>query len=112
MTKKESIRVPKRRGEKARVRDRPEPELETPLNHEQARIHQWLKQVRFQKITFGGVDEADVWKKIAELNGLYEAALSAERARYDALLAERTGSAAPPHSGCANHGGDGEKNYP
>ncbi len=112
MTKKNPLRAPKRRGEKNRVRDRPEPALAEALNHEQARIHQWLKQVRFRKSTFGGVEEADVWKKIAELNGLYEAALSAERARYDALLAERTGAAAPPHSGCANHGGDGEKDYP
>lgn len=60
-----------------------------PLNHEQARIQAWLKQVRFQKTTFGGVSEADVWKKIGELNTLYEAALSAERARYDALLAQQ-----------------------
>lgn len=56
------------------------------LNHEQERIEKWLKQVRFKKSFVGGVDEADVWKKIAELNSMYEAALSAERARYDALL--------------------------
>lgn len=62
-----------------------------PLNHEQERIQKWLKSVRFKKTLFGGVDEADLWKKIAELNSLYEAALSAERARYDALLTERRG---------------------
>lgn len=61
------------------------------LNHEQESIQRWLKQVRFKKSLFGGVDEADVWKKIAELNEMYEAALSAERARYDALLTERAG---------------------
>lgn len=61
------------------------PEL---LNHEQERIRKWLKQVRFRKAFFGGVDEADVWKKIAELNSMYESGLSAERARYDALLKE------------------------
>ncbi len=61
------------------------------LNHEQENIQRWLKQVRFKKTLFGGVDEADVWKKIAELNEMYEAALSAERARYDALLTERAG---------------------
>lgn len=66
-----------------------------PLNHEQARIQEWLKKVRFRKAVLGGVDEADVWKKIGELNALYEAALSAERARYDALLAERTGAPQP-----------------
>ena len=60
-----------------------------PLNHQQENIRKWLKQVRFKRTTFGGVNEADVWKKIAELNSLYEAALSAERARYDALLARQ-----------------------
>ena len=69
--------------------DRPAPPAAPSLNHEQERIQKWLKQVRFKKAFLGGVDEADVWKKIAELNSLYEAALSAERARYDALLAER-----------------------
>ena len=36
----------------------------------------------------GGVNEADVWKNIAELNELYEAELAAERIRYDVLLKE------------------------
>lgn len=63
-----------------------------PLNHEQERIQRWLKQVRFKTALIGGVEESDVWKKIAELNTLYEAALSAERARYDALLAAQRGS--------------------
>lgn len=76
-----------------RVRGRPDPGAAAPLNHEQERIQKWLKQVRFKKTLFGGVEEADLWKKIAELNSLYEAALSAERARYDALIEERCGSA-------------------
>lgn len=85
-----------RKGEKRnRVRGRPNG-ASKPLNHEQERIHKWLKQVRFRKVFFGGVSEADVWKKIAELNGLYEAALSAERARYDALL----------EAGCGKGGDD------
>lgn len=62
---------------------------EYPLNHEHLRIRKWLQEVRFKKTIFGGVDEADVWKKIEELNIMYEAALSAERARYEALLEER-----------------------
>lgn len=69
------------------VRDAPEPDKQ-PLNHEQQRIKKWLKQVRFKKAVFGGARESDVWKKIGELNAMYEAALSAERARYDALLSE------------------------
>lgn len=56
------------------------------LNHAHAAIGSWLKQVRFRRCLFGGVSEPDVWKKIGELNTMYEAALSAERARYDALL--------------------------
>lgn len=76
-----------------RVRGRPINTASEPLNHEQERIQKWLKQVRFKKTLFGGVNEADLWKKIAELNSLYEAALSAERARYDALIEERCGSA-------------------
>ena len=74
-----------------RMRGRPNLGNVKPLNHEQERIQKWLEQVRFKNAFFGGVDEADLWKKIAELNSLYEAALSAERARYDALLAERCG---------------------
>ena len=34
------------------------------------------------------MSETDVWKKIGELNDMYREALIAERARYDALLAE------------------------
>ncbi|MCF0123442.1 MAG: hypothetical protein HUJ67_04960 [Ruminiclostridium sp.] len=60
-----------------------------PLPGEKAAISAWLEQVRFKRRLFGGVDEADVWKKLQELNELYEAALLAERARYDALLEGR-----------------------
>ena len=40
-------------------------------------IKEWLSSVSFKKAGFGGVDEADVWKKIDELNSLYEKALIA-----------------------------------
>lgn len=95
------------RYKKNRVRSGPEPGFQTPLNHEQQRIQEWLKQVRFQKTVFGGVNEADVWKKIAELNALYEAALSAERARYDALLKEQR-----ERTGPAAYGRAGDEAYP
>ena len=78
-----------------RVRTRPNIGTAAPLNHEQERIQKWLKGVRFKKAFFGGVDEVDLWKKVGELNSLYEAALSAERARYDALLAQCGGN--PKH---------------
>lgn len=49
-------------------------------------IAEWLDKVRFRKKFFGGLDEHDLWKKIDELNTMYEAALEAERVRYDTLI--------------------------
>ena len=64
------------------------------LNHEQEKLHRWLQTVKFRKVLFGGIDETQMWKKLEELDRLYEAAISAERARYDALLEKqmKTGS--------------------
>lgn len=56
----------------------------------QQQIESWLKQVKFSRRLFGGVDEAQVWTKIRELNDIYQKALIAERVRYDALLAEQS----------------------
>jgi len=53
------------------------------------RVTEFLKNVKFRKQIFGGVQEADVWKKIGELNELYRQGILAERARCDALLEER-----------------------
>lgn len=64
----------------------PQPE---PLNQEQEELLAWLKAMKFKRVRFGGVSEEDVWKKISELNRRYDACLSAERARYDALLESR-----------------------
>lgn len=60
------------------------------LNREQLQIINWLKEVRFRKQFFGGVNEQDVWKKIEKLNEMYEAALKAERIRYDVLLEQQS----------------------
>lgn len=60
------------------------------LNRQQVEIINWLEKVRFRKQLFGGVKEEDVWKKIQELNEMYDAALKAERVRYDALLKEQS----------------------
>lgn len=60
-------------------------------NETQEDIVQWIKKLKFKKKLIGGVDEADVLKKIEELNSLYEKALLNERARYDALLRESKG---------------------
>lgn len=72
-----------------------EPMVQTPnltdtdskvVNQEQLKIIDWLKKVRFQKQLFGGINEEDVWKKIYQLNEMYDAALKVERIRYDVLL--------------------------
>lgn len=55
-------------------------------NPEMETIARWLASVKFQKKALGGLDPVDVWKKIEELNGLYENALLAERVRYNMLL--------------------------
>ncbi|MDD2427061.1 MAG: hypothetical protein PHR78_03755 [Eubacteriales bacterium] len=49
-------------------------------------VAEWLKKVKFKRSLLGGVREEDVWKKIAELNALYERALEAERIRCDTLI--------------------------
>ena len=56
------------------------------LNHEHEKLK--FRTVRFRKVLFGGVDEVHLWKKLEELNQIYEISLSAERARYDALIAD------------------------
>lgn len=59
------------------------------LYREQLQIINWIKEVRFRKQFFGGVNEQDVWKKIETLNEMYDAALKAERVRYDVLLEQQ-----------------------
>lgn len=75
MAKKEKKNPPERNVEEVEI-----------LNAEQEKIVSWLKKVKFKKQFFNGVSELDVWKKIEELNNMYNVALAAERARYDALL--------------------------
>lgn len=55
-------------------------------NSEYQAVAQWLTSVKFRKKSIGGYDPEDVWKKLDELNTLYENALLAERARYNLLL--------------------------
>ena len=65
---------------------------ETCISPEQEAIIQWYKTVKFRKKLLGGVDEAAMWKKLEELYALYEAAIRAERTRYNVLLEQQTGS--------------------
>ena len=68
------------------------------ISREQQEILEWIRKVKFRKKLLGGVDEVQLWKKLEELYGLYANAIRAERARYDALLANdlaRSGAAHP-----------------
>ena len=56
------------------------------INENINEIAEWLEEVRFRKQFFGGVSEQDVWKKINELNVMYEAALRDERTRYNTMI--------------------------
>ena len=64
---------------------------ESCISPEQEAIIQWFRTVKFRKKLLGGVDEAAMWKKLEELYALYEAAIRAERTRYNVLLAEQKG---------------------
>lgn len=81
----------------------PGPDRSTPpeegLSREQQKIARWLKKLKFHKGIFGGVRETEVWKRMNELNSLYEEALAAERARCDALIQEARESAAAGKTG-------------
>ena len=59
---------------------------ESCISPEQKAIIQWFRTVKFRKNLLGGVDEAAMWKKLEELYALYEAAIRAERTRYNVLL--------------------------
>ena len=67
---------------------------ETCISPEQEAIIQWFRTVKFRKNLLGGVDEAAMWKKLEELYALYEAAIRAERTRYNVLL-EASGTGEP-----------------
>ena len=67
---------------------------ESCISPEQEAIIQWYKTVKFRKNLLGGVDEAAMWKKLEELYALYEAAIRAERTRYNVLL-EASGTGEP-----------------
>lgn len=59
----------------------------TPKYYEEW-IKDWFSKTKFKRKFLGGIDEADVWRKLKELDELYEEALRHERVRYDELLAK------------------------
>ena len=48
-----------------------------------------LKELRFRKKIFGGVEERDVWKKLQLLQKEYRAAFEAQEERNKVLLEDR-----------------------
>ena len=48
-----------------------------------------LAAMKFRKKLFGGVDEADVWKKLEALQETYQLVYDEQAAYYQALLDER-----------------------
>lgn len=68
--------------EESAARGTAEIDLTAPMD----KVSAYLEKLRFRHRAFGGVDEQDVWKKLAELNALYEAALDAEHARCNAYI--------------------------
>ncbi len=48
-----------------------------------------LSAMKFSKKAFGGVDEADVWKKLEALQQTYQLVYDEQAAYYQALLDER-----------------------
>lgn len=92
--REEAARAPGR-SHRAPRRDDSAPE-QVLLSREQLKIARWLKKLRFRRVLFGGVSEQDVWKRMNELNSMYEVALAAERARCDALIEQARAEAGMP----------------
>ena len=52
-------------------------------------IADFLKQLKFKKVTIGGLSEKDVWRKIEKLNEEYRSVYAIQEAKYKALLEGR-----------------------
>lgn len=83
---------------------KPTPPSSPQGNSELDRVAKFLATVKFKPKVFGGVDPADVWLKLEELNRLYEDALVAERQRYDLLLRMNRRSGSPEEAGEDGYG--------
>ena len=81
---------------------------ESCISPEQEAIIQWFRTVKFRKNLLGGVDEAAMWKKLEELYAMYEAAIRAERTRYNVLL-ETSPSKPDGFATSPNRGGLGKR---
>lgn len=81
----EESRKPARRRRSERAEHTP-PTPPLPENPWEKKIAKWLKGMKLRPVFFGGVSEKQVWKRIGELNEMYQQMLAVERARYEVLL--------------------------
>ena len=49
----------------------------------------FMKQLRFKKKLFGGVQEMDVWRKLEQLHQQYECVFTVQQALFEQQLAEK-----------------------
>lgn len=49
----------------------------------------YIKQMRFKKKMFGGVQEMDVWRKVEQLHQQYESVFAVQQALYQQQLAQK-----------------------
>lgn len=80
----ESRKPERRRRADQAEKTPPTPPL--PENPCQQKIARWLKTMKLRPVMLGGVSEKQVWKRIGELNAMYQEMLAIERARYEMLL--------------------------
>lgn len=80
----------------------PQPQLD-PAMEELTRL---FEQMKFRKKWLGGVDERDVWRKLEQLQQMYEQAYHRQAAYYQALLSQQECEVAP--QGQEEDGGGGE----
>ncbi len=52
-------------------------------------VAEFLKKMKFKKVTLGGLSEKDVWKKIEKLNEEYKSVFAVQEAGFRSLLQER-----------------------
>lgn len=62
-------------------------------------IAAYMKQMKFRRKTFGGVDEADVWRQLEGLHQEYQAAFDAQWERSRALIDRGAGGGNPQANG-------------
>lgn len=57
--------------------------------HTMQDIAQALADMKFRKKTFGGIEEADLWRKLESLQNLYQQVYDEQAAYYQALLDQK-----------------------